>query len=112
MKGEIVRIGTFECMGEQVTGALIESDKNQIDGSILYESVDVIKAQKTATETELDFIARIKADGSGTEPVDELFDPTWGGPYHLTRLSISEDTYIASGFNSFVVKIKKEKQHE
>jgi hypothetical protein len=26
--------------------------------------------------------------------------------FELNRLSISEDTYIASGFNSFVVKLK------
>ncbi|MAO66218.1 MAG: hypothetical protein CL666_14580 [Balneola sp.] len=108
MKGEVIRIGAFECMGEKVTGALIEADKNQIDGSVLYENVDVIKAKKTATNDELEFISRIKADGSGTEPIDELFDPTWGGPYHLTRLSLSEDTYIASGFNSYVVKLKTE----
>lgn len=63
---------------------------------------------------DLIFISQIKRDGSGTYPVpkdyqdamlknkfmkDELFC--------VRRLSISENTYIAMGFNSFVVKLKK-----
>lgn len=61
---------------------------------------------------QLTFISQINRDGSGTEPVsksylksmrtnplmkDELFE--------LHRLSLSEDTYIAINFNSFVVRL-------
>jgi len=64
---------------------------------------------------DLEFISIINRDGSGTKPVkksylkamlenkfmkDELFK--------VRRLSLTEDTFIAMGFNSFVVKIKKQ----
>lgn len=58
--------------------------------------------------SRLEFISWIKRDGSGTEPItedylkilqDEKFD--------VNCLSLSENTHIASGFNSFVVRIKK-----
>ena len=59
---------------------------------------------------ELIFISSIKRDGSGTN----LFDYHSNDMSHLdntkfsiTRLSISEDTYIACEFNSFIVKLKK-----
>ena len=62
---------------------------------------------------KLEFISRIKRDGSGTEPVSKIMkvkfaeNPVFMNDiYSLTRLSITEDTYIASGFNSYVVKIK------
>lgn len=57
---------------------------------------------------DLKFISKIKRDGSGTEKLteeEELLNNS--EKFNLTRLSISEDTYIASGFNSFVVKIKQ-----
>ena len=56
---------------------------------------------------DLHFISWIKRDGSGTEKVkqstiysmdDELFRLNW--------LSITSKTFIASGFNSYVVKLK------
>lgn len=57
---------------------------------------------------KLEFISRIKRDGSGTEPIEDSkhLDDT---KFNLTCLSITKGTYIASEFNSFVVKIKKEK---
>jgi len=58
---------------------------------------------------DLKFISKIKRDGSGTETLtkeEELLNNS--EKFNLTRLSISEGTYIASGFNSFVVKIKDE----
>lgn len=51
---------------------------------------------------DLTFIARILPDGSGVEPVEHDARPR--GPFFLVRLSITEDTYIAHGFNSFVVR--------
>ena len=63
---------------------------------------------------ELIFISQINRDGSGTSPVsddylksmlenrfmkDELF--------YVRRLSLTEDTFIAMGFNSFVVRLKE-----
>lgn len=53
---------------------------------------------------EIIFISRIKRDGSGVEPVRNA-DKV--GRFALTCLSISHKTYIASGFNSFVVKLKE-----
>lgn len=56
----------------------------------------------------LEFISRIKRDGSGVESVD---DCAWMDKYrfNLQCLSITLGTWIASEFNSYVVKIKKEK---
>ncbi len=67
--------------------------------------------QRQAKAKELIFISQIERDGSGVKPVpekyinfmikeDEYFD--------LIRLSITEKTYIASNFNLFVVKLKRE----
>ena len=62
---------------------------------------------------ELIFVSQIKRDGSGTFPVPEsylkeMLENTLmkDDPFSLRRLSITEDTYIASGFNSFVVRLK------
>jgi len=57
----------------------------------------------TKKSNELIFISQILRDGSGVIMVD---DDGGGENYELTRLSITHDTYIASGFNSYVVKIK------
>lgn len=61
---------------------------------------------------ELTFISQIKRDGSGVLPVSEsMLEAFKNNPFSrdevfvLTRLSITEGTYIASGFNTFVVKI-------
>lgn len=60
------------------------------------------------------FISQINRDGSGTTPVSESYlDTMLNNPlckndvFKVRRLSLSEDTYIAMGFNSFVVKLKK-----
>jgi len=59
-------------------------------------------------DKELKFISQIKRDGSGVIPClsdnhmlyldDNLFS--------INCLSLTKGTYIASGFNSFVVKLK------
>ena len=56
------------------------------------------------------FISRIKRDGTGVQMVEDqddaqhyLADKT----FKLNCLSITEGTYIASEFNSYVVKIKE-----
>lgn len=60
------------------------------------------------------FISQINRDGIGTTPVSESYLNTiLNNPlckndlFEVRRLSISEDTYIAMGFNSFIVKLKK-----
>jgi hypothetical protein len=65
----------------------------------------------------LEFISMIKRDGSGTEPVPDVMLKSMlenrfskDRKYKLMRLSLSQDTYIASGFNSFVVRLKPKKQ--
>ena len=54
--------------------------------------------------SELIFINQIKRDGSGVLPCNEFNETS--EEYTLNRLSISENTWIASGFNSYVVKLK------
>lgn len=60
--------------------------------------------------SELIFISQIKRDGSGLKKrigkkyLEILHTET----FKMNRLSISEDTWIACGFNSFVVKLKKQ----
>jgi hypothetical protein len=66
----------------------------------------------------LEFISWIKRDGSGTIPVGTEWDEDMNFPktddvsylddeyFSLTSLSLSKGTFIASGFNSWVVKLK------
>lgn len=62
---------------------------------------------------ELEFISRIKRDGSGTEKLtkEDLkhFEENKFASndlYEVNVLSLSEKTFIAIGFNSYVVKLK------
>lgn len=62
---------------------------------------------------DLIFISQIKRDGSGTFPVPKNYLKAMkensimkNDALDLHRLSITEDTYIAIGFNSFIVKLK------
>lgn len=59
---------------------------------------------------DLIFISRILRDGSGTEPVQERDNSNpfiANEVYELNCLSVTNGTYIASAFNSYVVKIKE-----
>lgn len=57
--------------------------------------------------TDLIFICRINRDGSGVEKLTEKqIDSFKKYNYKLIRLSITENTYIASNMSLFVVKIK------
>lgn len=57
---------------------------------------------------DLEFISQIKRNGSGTEPIEpDYLEMLQKEKFSLTCLSLTEGTYIASGFNSFVVKMKK-----
>jgi len=67
----------------------------------------------TKKPNELIFISRIKRDGSGTRKVfkkdiKHLTENKFAkdDDYEINCLSISNGTYIASGFNSYVVKLK------
>lgn len=56
---------------------------------------------------QLEFISMILRDGSGTKPVDDDYKKVLNKQiFDVRRLSISENTYIASDFNSFVVRLK------
>lgn len=67
---------------------------------------------KTAKASELVFISRIKRDGTGVVPISaEESDRLSKVEFHdkkftTTCLSITLGTYIASGFNSYVVRYK------
>lgn len=65
------------------------------------------------TSSELIFIAKIKPDGSGTKMVSKRElkflneNPTVSkSSFNMNILSIEDKTYIASGFDSYVVKLK------
>jgi hypothetical protein len=62
---------------------------------------------------ELEFISQINRDGSGVSKVpDDYLKAMLENPlmkdelYELNCLSITHGTYIATNFNSFVVKLK------
>lgn len=57
--------------------------------------------------SELEFISRILPDGTGVELVDN--DDVPESKYRqmkLTSLSVSNQTYLAHGFSTWVVKLK------
>ena len=63
---------------------------------------------------DLIFISQIKRDGSGTEPVpEEMLENMLNNKFSkddnftINVLSISNKTFIASGFNSFIVKLEQ-----
>ena len=59
---------------------------------------------------ELEFISWIKRDGSGTKRVKKpLIELMQGDRFKINCLSMTEKTFIASGFNSFVVRIIQDK---
>lgn len=67
---------------------------------------------------ELEFISWIKRDGSGVIPIGTFWNTDCDYPktddmsyedetdFDLTCLSMTQQTWIASGFNTFVVKMK------
>lgn len=63
----------------------------------------------TAKGSDLIFISRILRDGSGVEPIadQESMAHVANAEFTLASLSITHGTFIASEFNSYVVKKKK-----
>lgn len=62
------------------------------------------------TGKDLIFISQINRDGSGVSPVSESYMAfLQSDKFTIKTLSFSERTYIASGFNSFVVRLKTNK---
>lgn len=57
--------------------------------------------------SELIFLKRINGDGEGILNIPEENTPWSGDNYKLTQLSITHETYIAHGFNTYIVKLKK-----
>lgn len=62
----------------------------------------------TAKGSDLIFISRILRDGSGVERIDdqEVMAHVENAEFTLASLSITHGTFIASEFNSYVVKKK------
>jgi len=65
---------------------------------------------------ELEFISQINRDGLGVSKVSKSYlkcmleNPlSINEDFELTCLSLSEKTFIASNFNSFVVRLKENK---
>ena len=69
----------------------------------------------TRKPNELIFISRINRDGSGVMLISEshniLLQQTkyLETMFEMHSLSVTEDTWIACGFNSYVVKLKETK---
>jgi hypothetical protein len=63
---------------------------------------------------DLIFISQINRDGSGaTRITDEReVEHLNEASFDLSTLSLTNETFIASGFNSFVVKLRAGKMHE
>jgi hypothetical protein len=60
---------------------------------------------------DLIFISWIKRDGSGTKMVKKrLIELMQEDDFKVNCLSLTEKTYIACGFNSFVVRLKNDSQ--
>jgi hypothetical protein len=57
--------------------------------------------------SQLEFISWIMRDGSGTSPITFEIEAINETIFVLSPLSITNGTYIASEFNSYVVKLKK-----
>lgn len=59
--------------------------------------------------SELIFISQIKRDGSGVKKriKKQYRELMQNEDFELICLSLTEKTYIASNFNSFVVRLKK-----
>ncbi len=89
-----------------VSVLIIDAFKKIIDKHVL--NVKITTYEKSIVRkhySELVFLYRIANKG------DELIDVTGENLNHddfytLTRLSITHDTYIASGFSTFVVKLR------
>lgn len=58
----------------------------------------------TKKGSELEFISRISRTGKSVELMTTVHHSLKNETFKLTRLSLTEDTWIASGFNSYVVK--------
>ncbi len=64
---------------------------------------------------DLEFISRIERDGKSVTPVDEKTLKTLkyqNEEFEVRCLSMSEETFIASNFNSYIVKIIKTEHQE
>lgn len=65
---------------------------------------------KTQLGKDIEFISRIRRNGSGTTPVDkEDMSHLDNAVFNMNCLSITCGTWIASEFNSYVVKLKSKK---
>lgn len=63
--------------------------------------------------SDLIFISQINRDGSGTSPVKADYEEyLQDEQFKVNCLSMSSQTYIASGFNSFVVKLKPKQENK
>ena len=61
---------------------------------------------KSKLGSELIFISKINRDGKSVEVLSKNPRSELGTVFKLTSLSISNGTFIASEFNSYIVKLK------
>jgi|GEM_PF-1304522 len=92
---------------EQIKNDWAESEKYDKVGFKIDKNIMTKKAK------ELIFISSINRDGCGTQTVseeayNELIQNKFSAKedYKILRLSMSQNTYLAVGFNSYVVKLR------
>jgi hypothetical protein len=56
--------------------------------------------------SELIFISKINRDGLSVDVLHKAPKSELGTVFKLTSLSLSKETFIASSFNSYIVKLK------
>jgi hypothetical protein len=68
----------------------------------------------TAKGSDLIFISRILRDGSGVELVENPNEMDYAANFifRLSRLSITKDTWIASQFHVYVVRLKSAEKED
>ena len=74
------------------------------------EKQSKIRSMKKLKGSQLEFISLINRDGKGITDVRDLdMGCYYYDNFTINSLSMTEGTYIASGFITFIVRIKKEK---
>lgn len=71
------------------------------------QMLSVQKPFNVVKGSELIFLKRITGDGKHLMYMVSENTPCDGDNYKLTQLSITHETYIAHGFNTYIVKLKK-----
>lgn len=56
MKGKVVIIGTMGVDGEELTGVFIECDHSELDGTMLYENVEIVELGEKSLQERVEIL--------------------------------------------------------